>query len=130
MHGADTWGEYPARSSRGEVPCQVQQGGPCRGWVPCSGGTLPGVPCPRGVPCLREVPCPGGTLLGGTLPGGTLSRGTQIGYPQQGTSPWPGQDRGVPCQGGYPVRDNRRSTHYTVGGMPLAFTQEDFLVKN
>ena len=42
---------------------------------------------------------PGGTLLGGgTLAGG----GTQLG--QQG------------------------STCYTVGGMPLAFTQEDFLV--
>ena len=41
---------------------------------------------------------------------------------------------GVPSQvpplgGGVPGQDNRRSTHYTAGGMPLAFTQEDFLVK-
>ena len=30
--------------------------------------------------------------------------------------------------GGVPSEDNRMSTHYTAGGMPLAFTQEDFLV--
>ena len=35
-----------------------------------------------------------------------------------------------PGGGGQPRYDNRMSTHYTAGGMPLAFTQEDFLVKN
>ena len=34
---------------------------------------------------------------------------------------------GVPGQVPPPGQD-RRSTHYTAGGMPLAFTQEDFLV--
>ena len=30
--------------------------------------------------------------------------------------------------GGYPTSGNRLSTRYAVVGMPLAFTQEDFLV--
>ena len=42
---------------------------------------------------------------------------------------WGGGTRTPP--GGYQTRppgQDRRSTHYTAGGMPLAFTQEDFLV--
>ena len=79
-----------------------------------------------------RVPPRGGTQSGpgpGTPPGG--GPGTP---PGGGTRSGPGP--GTPPQGGYPVRwgggvpgqDNRRSTHYTAGGMPLAFTQEDFLV--
>ena len=67
-------GGYPARSSRGGVPCQVQLGG---GTLPGPGG---GVPCQvqagGGVPCQVQaggVPC-------------------QV---QPGGVPWPG---GVPCQ--------------------------------
>ena len=41
-------------------------------------------------------------------------------------------DRGVPTflgwGGGYPYRNSIACTCYTAGGMPLAFTQEDFLV--
>ena len=32
--------------------------------------------------------------------------------------------------GGQPRQDNIGSTWYTAGGMPLAFKQEDFLVRN
>ena len=60
----------------------------------------------------------GGTLPVGTLPGGYPAGGYHVGYlpPSQ-----------VRTEGGTQL-DNRRSTHYTAGGMPLAFTQEDFLV--
>ena len=60
--------------------------------------------------------------------------------------PWPGPDGDYPSQvqmgsypgqvqtGGYPrvpsQLGNRRGTCYAAGGMPLAFTQEDFLVQN
>ena len=72
------------------------------------------------------------------------------GYPSEGGTPtWPGRGgrsrwgyppaqvqmggyplAGVPPprQGVPPVQDNRWSTWYTAVGMPLAFTQEDFLV--
>ena len=103
----------------GGVPCQVQPGGvpwlgggyPARSsW----GGTLPGpaggVPWPGGVPWLGGYPDWRGTLAGGVpCPGSTLARG-------------------VPCRGGGTQLGNIGSTCYTAGGMPLAFTQEDFLV--
>ena len=107
---------------------EVGEGGtivPSWGGVPCpgQGGILSwpgGVPCPsRGVPC----PSQGGTLsqpggypvpaTAGTLsqPGGTLSQ--------------PGGGYLVLAVGGYLIR---QCTSYTTVGMPLAFTQEDFLV--
>ena len=49
-----------------------------------------------------------------------------MGYP-----PWPGQDAGVPWPGmGFPQpgQDNRWNAQYAASGMPLAFTQEDFLL--
>ena len=106
----------PWDSQWGGVPCQVQPGG----------STLPGPA--------------GGTLVGGTLPGGTL-----LGVPCLG-------EEGVPCWGypaeGYPARGGTlpgnppgqvrmeggtqlgQQKEYSLhpGGMPLAFTQEDFLV--
>ena len=90
----------------GGVPCQVQLGG---GTLPGSGweGALAG-----GVPWLGGYPGRGGTLAGG----GTLARGV----------PWLGG--GDTLAGGVPSLDNIGSTCYTAGGMPLAFTQEDFLV--
>ena len=134
----------------GGVCCQVQLGGTLpgpAGGVPCQGGTLPG---PAG---MGTLPGPArGTLPGGTLPGpaGGYPAG---GYPGQ-VPPPARSGQGIPCSGGYPARssrggpcqggslvryppgqdggvprqDNRRSTQYTAGSMPLAFTQEDFLV--
>ena len=78
--------------------------------VPPQGGYPVRYP-PRGVP--SQVP-PGGS---GYPPGG----GTRSGTPPGGF--------GYP-PGGVPGQDNRRSTHYMAGGMPLAFTQEDFLVQS
>ena len=120
-----------------------------------AGGTRSGTP-PRGVPrppggTPRGVPRPGGTwppqgtrTLGGTRTPRGVPRPPPGGYPDPGGSrvqvpPWGGP--GTP-QGGYRVRglvpprrgsgtppgQDRSSTHYTAGGMPLAFTQEDFLV--
>ena len=69
-----------------------------------------------GVPC--QVQLEGGTLArGGTLAGGggTLAGGL----------PWLG---GYPGRGGTQLGQHVGSTCYTAGGMPLAFTQEDFLV--
>ena len=97
---------------------------------------------------LLVCPHPGGTYPGQVQMGGEVPQGT---YPHpgqdgggvpQGTYPWPGQDggrgtpkylpparlgRGVP-QGTYPPPPPR--TCYTAGGMPLVFTQEDFLVSS
>ena len=103
------WGGYPARSSWG-VPCQGVpcRGLPCWGGYPAMGSTLSG-----GYPA-RGVPCWGNTLLGGYPARG----GTQVRYPPQQGQPG----------GGYPGQDNIGSTCYMTGGMPLAFTQEDFLV--
>ena len=99
------------------------------GGVPISHNALQHFPECHGADTGEGVPCqvqPGG---GGTLPGGTLpdrvppllARSGWWGYPHR-VPPRPGQD------GGGGTQDNRRSTHYTAGGMPLAFTQEDFLV--
>ena len=49
--------------------------------------------------------------------------GSQVGT--GGVPPVPGQDRGA---GGYPIQNSIACTCYAAGGMPLAFTQEDFLV--
>ena len=79
--------------------------GPAGGVPWWGGGTLAGEGYPGGGVPWQGVPCQGGTLVGG-------------GYPGQGGTPL----------GGYPVRINIGSTWYMAGGMPLAFTQEDFLV--
>ena len=110
----------------------------------CGGGGVPQPgPAGGGVPYWRVVP-----LLGGTPPRVLLSDLAWGQYPYQGvphlrypshqtwlgvplsggTPPWvppirPGQG------GGYPTSGNRWSTWYAVVGMPLAFTQEDFLVE-
>ena len=111
-------------------------------WVPPPGGTQsgpgPGTP-PGGYPVRSRYPPQGGYLTGyppgvlGTPPGG--GPGTPPGgvwVPPQGgylTGYPPGGGGTRSGGGGVPGQDNRRSTHYTAGGMPLAFTQEDFLVK-
>ena len=66
---------------------------------------------------------PGGGTRSGTPPGGYPVR-----YPPGGVRVPPRGGGGSSHVGGVPGQDNRRSTHYTAGGMPLAFTQEDFLV--
>ena len=111
---------YPPWGGPGTPPGGYPVRYPPRGArYPPRGGTWPGTPPggypvrypPRGV----QVPPRGGTRSG-TPPGGVPSQ-----VPPRGG---PGQ---VPPSGGVPGQDNRRSTHYTAGGMPLAFTQEDFL---
>ena len=70
--------------------------------------------------CLSVCPHLGG-VPGQVQPGGTPARSSQahLGYPRQ---TWLG--------GGYLTSGNRWSTWYAAVGMPLAFTQEDFLVSN
>ena len=75
------------------------------------GGTYPGQVQMGGGGTPRYIPHP------------PARSGQGRGVPQ-GTYPQPGQGEGVP-QGTYPPRPR---TCYTAGGMPLAFTQEDFLV--
>ena len=79
--------------------------------------------------CPSVCPHPGG---GGVYPcrGGTPSWVTPPprqtwpgGYPTLGTPP-----RLNLAEGGYPTSGNRWSTWHAAVGMPLAFTQEDFLV--
>ena len=93
---------------------------------------------PRSFP-LGGTPVPGsfpGPFWGGypspgrgvpqSWPGGYLSTGYSPGQDRTGVplSPPPGQVRmGYP-----PGQNSRASTYYAAGGMPLAFTQEDFLV--
>ena len=84
--------------------------------VPGGGYSCPGVLCQPGL----GYPYP--PLQNRT--GVPLAR-TGLGY----SPPPSGQDRtGVPGYTSPPNQINRVSTCYTVGGMPLAFTQEDFLV--
>ena len=96
----------------------VPQPGPDRG-VPLLGGGYPTL----GTPCW--------TWLGGTPPWvPSIEPGRGLPLPE-GTPPWvppirPG--RGGTPAGGYPTSVNRWSTWYAAVGMPLAFTQEDFLV--
>ena len=104
--GGTLVGGYPARSSWG-VPCQVQLGGVT---LPSPAGGVPWLGV--GVPCRGGYPGWGSTQLGQhreyLLHGGRSAGG-------------------YPGGGGYPVRTTG-STCYTAGGMPLTFTQEDFLV--
>ena len=77
----------------------------------------------------------GGVSQGGGQPGGVRSgrggsaRGGQV-WLGGVRSGWGGQPGGgqVGGEGGQPRYDNSRSYCYAAGGMPLAFTQEDFLV--
>ena len=76
----------------------------------------------------------------GQTPGGYPARSSWGGYPAEGypgrVPPWPDQDGGypgrVPPWQGTPLGPGQDvgNIHYTAGGMPLAFTQEDFLVSN
>ena len=96
----------------------VGEGG---GYLPWMGVTYLG----RGVPTLdggRHLPWIGmvPTLGGGVVPGITPPPTQQAGW---GTPLPIGLDRGTPWR-----QRSRASTCYAVGGMPLAFTQEDFLV--
>ena len=65
-------------------------------------------------------------------PGGWVSQPTQSGGRGSarggGGQPGGGGQSGGSARGGQPRYNNRMSTHYMAGGMPLAFTQEDFLV--
>ena len=124
--GYPPWGEYPVRSRSRYPP----GGGTWSGTPPGGPGTPPG-----GVP--SQVP-PGGSGYppwGGTWSGPGPGNhpppgGVRVpplgGYPVRSRSRYP--PRGGTRSGGVPGQDNRRSTHYTAGGMPLAFMQEDFLV--
>ena len=149
-------GGTPARSSQpggGVPPIGPGQELPPAGGYPTSGnppsdlaGSTPpwvppcwiwqgGTPLPGGYPTLGTPIRPG---WGGT----SCQRVPHLGYP-------PG--RGYPCRGpphlrytphqtlpggippaggGYPTSGNRWSTWYAAVGMPLVFTQEDFLVLN
>ena len=74
-------------------------------------------------------------LDGGGYPGQVWMVGGYLGYPQPGLDgggapPWPGLDVGGTWGTPHPpIRQSSiASTCYVAGGMPLAFTQEDFLV--
>ena len=102
-------------------------GGGTKVQVPPRGGTEVWVPPQGGYRGLGTPP--GGTEVRVPPQGGYQGLGTPRGYRGPGTPPRGGyRGLGTPPRGGYPGRTNRRSTHYTAGGMPLAFTQEDFLV--
>ena len=96
------WGWGGRGTTAGRYPCQRRRY-PCLGELPLPGGTPPWVP-----PCQTW---PGGYPDGGYPTLGTPPSGLAGGYPM-----------GV---GGYPTSG---STWYAAVGMPLAFTQEDFLV--
>ena len=70
-----------------------------------------------------------GVLLAGWYSGGDYLR--RIRYPvyEQQLHVWLITAKSG-CLQRYTVRINRMSPHYTAGSMPLAFTQEDFLVNN
>ena len=103
------WG-VPLPGLTGEYPHQVQAGG-----VPKVGHphqTWPGSTPSGGYPTS-------GPLIG---PGWGVPH---LGYPSPIGPGW-----GVPLLGGgYPTSGNRWSTWYAAVSMPLAFTQEDFLVR-
>ena len=101
------------------------------------------LPWPNGVSTLARSRQGVPTLAGGYLPWLGPDGGVPIlagGYPKVAT-PHPGQVRIHPSQvrdGGYPKVGTppgqgryptlRPRTCYTAGGMPLMFTQEDFLI--
>ena len=95
-------------------PSDLARGTPAGGYLTSGTPVRPGCGVPGRVPTIR----PGW--------GGTLAGVPWWGYPASGTPIRPGQ--GVPLPGGYPTSGNRWSARYTAVGMPLAFTQEDFLV--
>ena len=129
-------GGYPSQVQVGGYPSQVQVGvpqpGPGRGYPDGgypNGGTSMGV---------SHLGYPMSYLAGGYPSGGYPNQGGPHlryppsdlagGYPDRGTPPQ------VPPQsdlaGGYPTGGTPlSSTWYTAVGMPLAFTQEDFLVQ-
>ena len=103
---------YPIQVQAGGYPIQVQMGGtPSQVW----GGTPAGVPLQSaswGTP-HRSTPL-------------SASQGGYPGYSPTGVPLHPGQIPG--WGGGTPYRSSIACTCYTAVGMPLAFTQEDFLV--
>ena len=111
----------------GGTPARSRQAGGTGGYPPSD--LARGYPCRGGGSPTLGTPCQ--TWLGGTPAWGTppqvppldLAGGDLI-YPTSGTpcQTWPG---GYPCWG---VPHLGWSTCYAAVGMPLAFTQEDFLV--
>ena len=130
-------GGYPIQPTGG-TPSQVQWGGGYH--IQLSGGTpsqvWEGYPIqswPEGTPSQVQVR----GILGYPQPGmdGVPPSQNWMGYPtpcqEWMGSPQPGLDGVPPGQNwmGYPpIRQSIASTCYAAGGMPLAFTQEDFLV--
>ena len=98
-----------------------------------------GYPLPRsgqGAPHLADGGVPPSQVWTGGYPiqltEGTPSQVWRGGYPIQltGGTPFPGLDREVPPGRGTPLHQTSTAcTCYAAGGMPLAFTQEDFLVR-
>ena len=125
--GGVTHLRYPTSDLAGGYPCKgyPTSGNPLSdlagGATPAWGYPTSGIPPPirpgQGYPCWgpRVPPCQ--TWTGGTPAGGVT--------PPRIPPIRPGW--GYPCQGGYPTSGNRWSTWYTAVGMPLVFTQEDFL---
>ena len=112
------WGGIPLpRSRQGGIPSQVQVG------VPLPRSRQGGIPSQVqvGVPLLRSRQ--GGTPFP-SLGGGTPTW-EWVPPPGKGVTPHSGQ---VPGWGGTPYQSSIVCTCYAVGGVPLSFTQEDFLV--
>ena len=138
-------------TSRGGYPSQIWGGNPSKVWL---AGEYPflalagwGVPHPRSGGLRRGYPIPG-------LDGGYPPNQVRIGYPQPGLDgvpprpgmgnppgpgmgypPGPGMVPPGPGMGyppdlgrGTPLTWDIASTCYAAGSMPVAFTQEDFLV--
>ena len=112
LGGGGGGGGYPGQVQTGGDPSQVQFRYP-----PCQTSSGGGYPA-RGTP--PRVP----SQLGGTpAVGGTPPQVLPPIRPSRGGTP-----AGVGGGGCYPTTGNRWSTWYAAVGMPLAFTQEDFLV--
>ena len=118
------WREVPHPSWLGGTPSQVWTGGvphPRSGWgypIPSLDGGYPRVPSWLG---LDGVP-PSHDWM--RYPSARTGWGTPLASTGWGT-PWPALD-GVPPP---PIRQSSiANTCYVAGGMPLAFTQENFLV--
>ena len=127
--GGGGGGTYLPRSEWGDLPSQAGEYLPSQVWTggiptfPGRGGGLPTLA--RGYLDRGYLPWPGGAYLGWGIP--TLAGGgTYLGWggylPWQGGTLWGG---GVPT---FPCRNSIACACYAAGGMPLAFTQEDFLV--
>ena len=132
-HPADGRGGYPIQLVVGGTPAWTWMGGYLG--YPLAGGPHPGYPLAGGP--TWGTPQQGEPHLWYPLAGGP-TQGTPAGGPTWGTIPpgrgsptWGTPHRGTPP--GVPPPPPPTSTActcYTVGGMPLAFTQEDFLVNN